>query len=98
MALSLWNAAPYLTALGRSLAGASGVPLDRGGGDPRDREPLWARALCWTISGVGCGMRRRWASDRHIAEARLRFAAYVGDPDAAREQADLIMSRSSATN
>lgn len=42
---------------------------------------LWASALCWTIAdgATRCGMRRRWASDVHIAEAREVFAAYVAD-------------------
>lgn len=36
----------------------------------------WARLLCWTRPGLVCHMRRRWASNTHIDEARREFNRY----------------------
>lgn len=40
-------------------------------------DPGWSRALCWTKEGALCGMRKRWASDLHIGEARWAFDCYI---------------------
>lgn len=47
---------------------------------PLPEDELWARALCWTTPGQRrCLMRKRWASDPHIGEARSMFALWARD-------------------
>lgn len=44
---------------------------------PLPAAELWASMLCWTMPGVRCGMRKRWASDVHIGEARRVFELHA---------------------
>jgi len=40
--------------------------------------PLWMTALCFAaVRGIECRLKRRWASERYIDEARGAFAAYL---------------------
>lgn len=41
---------------------------------------MWALALCGSFTDDDCDRPRRWASDRHIAEARRMFDLYFLTP------------------